>query len=358
MILLLLVSCRREEPVLGPAQTQLEPVRSSLCSGFYLLNEGNMGSNKCTLDWFDFESGIYSRNIYPSRNPGVVKELGDVGNDIAVYGGKLYVTVNCSHLLEVMDAMTAVHKAALSIPNCRSLAFDGGYAYVSSYAGPVELDPNARRGYVAKVDTLTMQVVATCTVGYQPEEMAVVGRRMYVANSGGYMAPNYDCTVSVIDLDSFTVVDEIEVAPNLNHLKAAPDGRLWLTSRGDYKAVGECLYVIEDTRVVARLEVPCSQLCLSAGKAYVMGGFSFLKYDCKTLTFESDCFIDMGMASGMEVPYGLAVNPENGDIYVSDAGDYVTPGMLYSFRSDGSLRWKVMTGDIPAHFAFLSLSRP
>ena len=36
--------------------------------GFYLLNEGNMGSNKATLDFYDFATGIYTRNIYAERN--------------------------------------------------------------------------------------------------------------------------------------------------------------------------------------------------------------------------------------------------------------------------------------------------
>lgn len=44
--------------------------------GFYLLNEGNMGSNKSTLDYYDFATGIYTRNIYAEVNPTVPKELG------------------------------------------------------------------------------------------------------------------------------------------------------------------------------------------------------------------------------------------------------------------------------------------
>ena len=57
--------------------------------GMYLVNEGNMGSNKCTLDYLDYVNGYYIRNLYSERNPNVVKELGDVGNDIQIYGSKL-----------------------------------------------------------------------------------------------------------------------------------------------------------------------------------------------------------------------------------------------------------------------------
>ena len=80
--------------------------------GFFLVNEGNMGSNKCTIDHFDARTGSYFRNIYPERNPDVVKELGDVGNDIGIYGNRLYVVVNCSNFVEVMNVHTAEHIAA------------------------------------------------------------------------------------------------------------------------------------------------------------------------------------------------------------------------------------------------------
>ena len=69
--------------------------------------------------------------------------------------------INCSNLVEVMDVETARHIAEIPLPNCRYITFDGGYAYVSSYAGAVEFDPEYRRGYVAKIDTVTMQENST-----------------------------------------------------------------------------------------------------------------------------------------------------------------------------------------------------
>ena len=126
------LSCRSDdEPIIPPTVTPVAPGEGGEIKGFFLLNEANMGSNKASLDYFDYESGTYSKNIFPSRNPGVVKELGDVGNDIKIYGDKLYAVINCSHLVEVMDVNTAKHIAVISIPNCRYITFDKGYAYVS-----------------------------------------------------------------------------------------------------------------------------------------------------------------------------------------------------------------------------------
>lgn len=128
LLQLAITSCREDELVV-PTEYDIitdEPSASSKIRGFYLVNEGNMGSNKCTLDYFDYFTGLYARNFYAERNPNVVKELGDVGNDIGIYGSKLYVVVNCSHKVEVMDARTGIRLGQVDIPNCRYVRFHRG----------------------------------------------------------------------------------------------------------------------------------------------------------------------------------------------------------------------------------------
>ena len=233
-LLICATSCREDELVV-PTEYDIVPETpdpDTRVRGFYLVNEGNMGSNKCTLDYFDYFTGLYARNFYAERNPNVIKELGDVGNDIGIYGSKLYVVVNCSHKVEVMDARSGVRLGQIDIPNCRYIRFHRGTAYVSSYVGPVLIDPNAPKGAVYKIDTLAMRVTDKVTVGYQPEEMEIVDDYMYVANSGGYRAPNYDNTVSVIQMVDFKQVQQIPVGINLHRLKKdrydIPTGRFSL----------------------------------------------------------------------------------------------------------------------------------
>ena len=95
--MLLFFSCRYDDDEIIPSViTKVTPSDSvpGPVKGFFLLNEGNMGSNKATLDYFDYASGEYHKNIFAERNPNVVKELGDVGNDIQIYGNKLYAVIN------------------------------------------------------------------------------------------------------------------------------------------------------------------------------------------------------------------------------------------------------------------------
>ena len=71
MLVTVLAGCRGDIPFLHSEEEELTPggAGNGSVKGFYLLNEGNMGSNKASLDFFSYETGKYMRNIYPSRNP-------------------------------------------------------------------------------------------------------------------------------------------------------------------------------------------------------------------------------------------------------------------------------------------------
>jgi len=361
-----LISCRKDpKPIPEKVTNTLfaaEP--NSPVQGLYVVNEGNMNMNKASLDYVDFTQGLYRKNIYNQANPEVTKGLGDVANDIGVYGSKLYVVVNISNKIEVMDVKTAKRIKMIDLVNCRYVTFHGNKAYVSAYLGKVG-DPKAPRGIVAEIDTATLQITRKIEVGRQPEEMAVVGNKLYVANSGGYSPPNYERTVSVIDMDSFTEIKRIDVAVNLHRLKADQYGDLYVTSRGDYYDIPSKLFVI-DTKtdlVKKTFNVAASNLAIDGDKAYVYSteysyitGENTISYSMINVKDEAiipGSFIRDGTDKKIKIPYGIAVHPMTKDVFVSDATDYVTPGRLYCFGPDGRQKWAVETGDIPASFAFV-----
>ena len=89
------------------------------------------------------------------------------------------MVINYSNKVEVANAYTCTKEGKIDIPNCRYVAFDGGYAYVSAYVAPVAIRPDAEVGAVYKVDTLTLKVVDKIPVGYQPEEMALLNGKLF-----------------------------------------------------------------------------------------------------------------------------------------------------------------------------------
>ena len=368
---LFLAGCRHDELVVPTEYDIINDVPDPDTSirGFYLVNEGNMGSNKCTLDYFDYFTGLYARNFYAERNPNVIKELGDVGNDIGIYGSKLYVVVNCSHKVEVLDSRTGTRLGQVDIPNCRYVRFYRGKAYVSSYVGPVLIDPDAPKGAVYEVDTTSLKVTRKVSVGYQPEEMEIVDDYMYVANSGGYRVPNYDNTVSVIQMVDFKQVQQIPVGINLHRLKKDRYNKLWVTSRGDYQSRPSRMYVLDKRRgynqmiVTDTLPFGVSDMSIRGDSLYFYSTewnnytqsntITYGIVDVRTKRLVSDNFITDGTDKEITIPYGIAVHPETGDILVTDAKNYVSSGTLYCFDRQGRKKWSVRTGDIPAHITFL-----
>ena len=359
----LLNSCRNDVMVVPPMEIETGDVQTiDEYVGMYVLCEGNMGSNKATLDYLDLQTGVYSRNIYPSRNPSTVMELGDVGNDAKIYGSRLWLVINCSNKVEVADAATAVSLGHVDIPNCRFVAFHEGYAYVTSYVGKV--GGASVIGSVYKVDTLSLKVVGQVEVGYQPDELAVAGDRLYVANSGGYnvlQGLDYDNRVSVIDLKTFQVIKHIDVAPNLFRIRADRYGRLWVASRGDYMTWPSRLYLLQDDAVCDSIDTPVSDMAFR--------GDSLVFYGAQTDVFTGKISVGYGIIdigsreiisrrlmeypSVVETPYGIMVHPQTGDIYVMDATNYVSSGRLFCFDTNGQLKWQTWTGDIPGHAVFV-----
>lgn len=334
-------------------------------AGFYLLNEGKMGSNMATIDYMDFKTGVYNRNIYASANPEVVKELGDVGNDIKIYGNKLYAVINVSNFIEVMDVKTAKHLGTIPLENGRYITFANGKAYATSYAGPVTLDPKAPLGKVVEIDTINLSVTRQVTVGYQPDELEVVGNNLYVANSGGYRVPDYDKTISVIDLSTFKETKKIDVEVNLHRIKKDSEGDLYVTSRGNYKDISSNLFVIDSKthQIKKKFDIPVSNFTIDDDKLYYYSNeFSYTTFeytksygviDTKTEQVINNTLVNDPVINTIETPYGIAINPKTKDIFITDVGNYVSMGYVYCFDKNGVFKWKTAAGNIPAHFAFV-----
>lgn len=384
-LLLILCGCRHDVVVDFPAGNkpggeETLPSVPDAPVGFYLLNQGNMGMNKASIDYYEYSNGEYLRNIYTQANPDAVMALGDVGNQIEIYGDKLWAIINCSNKVEVMRASDCRRIGQVDIPNCRYMAFEGEYAYITSYAGPVVIDDDYNQlGYVAKVNVNTLREEARCIVRFQPDGITISEDKIYVANSGGYRPNNYEKTLSVIDLESFSVENEIELGINLNRVVSDPQGKIWVSSRGDYYDVMPRVYCYNPHNgEVIQFDIDASSMWLDGDLLYTVGNtFSYETMQSTPVftvinTVESEViqknWYDTPVQSGdtkeniwtpasefslIKAPYCVAVDPVRGDIYITDAGNYVNPGYVYAFDANGSFRWRQRTGDVPASITFL-----
>lgn len=326
--------------------------------GFYVLNEGERGEGNASLDYFSYVNGTYTTDIYTSVNPGK-GSLGDHACGIAAHGGYVYVLVGGSDRIVVLDGATAVVKGVIAVKSPRAIAFDSDYAYVTGAEGG--------KGYVCRIDTRDFSLHGSVPVGIEPEGLAVGGGKLYVANAGDYMDKDYENYISVVDLVTFTTADSISAPINMKYIAFDAYGRLWTSSRGNYvdKASRIDVYDFEDGNAVRGegIDTPVSAMTIAGDTLYYIG----TSYDDKwqpvvaygTVRLsasgyeEGEPFVSDGSESRIAAPYAVAVNQDNGDIIIADAGDYRTAGRIFCYGSDGKLRWDCAAGVVPGYMAFV-----
>ncbi len=343
-LLTVLASCHKDK--ITPNQGTPKAERA----GIYILNQGGLGSNNSSLTYYDYTTKQLTADLYKTINGD---GLGDTGNDAEIYGSKMYVVVNYSSVIDVVNAKTGkLIKQDSMINNKvkrepRSVAFYKGNAFITSYDGTV-----------AVMDTASLAITKYITVGRNPEQLVVSNGKLYVANSGGLSFGNPDNTVSVIDLDALTETKKITVIANPVTMAADNYGHVYVLSLGDFANIQGGLTIIDNSTDAVK-----SQSTLSLGYNIPMaasGDFVYYPtldnkiavYNAKTQTAGAANFITDGTA--LTSPYAIAVDSLSGEVFVSDAKDYSSNGTLYAFDKTGKKEYSITTGINPGRIIFVN----
>ena len=173
-----------------PDEDYPETYLQEYSTGAYVVNSGNMYSNiESSLTAIDYASSTATQNVFKTANG---RSLGNTANDGIVYGNKIYLAVDQSNTIEVIDKKTKqsikqikttdlLGKAEGAEP--RHISADGGKVYFTTYGG-----------YVAAVDTTSFALQKKWQVGSYPEGLVIAHGNIYVANSNyGKGGGNISC---------------------------------------------------------------------------------------------------------------------------------------------------------------------
>ncbi len=346
-ILLLLAACTIDN---NDVNTPLiiDPVL--LGENLIVCNEGNWQSDNGQLSYYDGVTGQLTNKWFRQVN-GI--KLGDTPNDIIQVNDTLIaIAVNWSNIIQYIHPDGTACGATENVPNNRRMCSDGRYLYLTSYAH-ICGNQTFTKGYVAKIDVTTKQVVATCEVGWEPEGIRLYDGKLYVANTGGYAFSEkheYETTIQVVDAETMTTVKTIDTgAINLYGEMSQAGQYLCINSCGDYYDVSPKTIIVDcKTDKVTTFDFPCTYNTTDGSNFYTVGtAFSYntgeytyyiKTIDPVTLQVTDGIYCDdiTNKIKELTSPYEIYVSPHTGNVYFTDAGSYASAGELYGYRLDGT----------------------
>ncbi len=306
----------------------------SLSSGVFIVNEGNFTANNGDISFYNPDTDTLVNALYALQNDGA--HLGDVVQSLALTGDTVFISVNNSSKIEVVDKQTFKHLytiSGLSYPRY-IISGDNGRIYATNGQFPGEL---------LIIDTQTYAVENRIELGASPENLLIQNEKLFVANG----AWGYDSTVSVIDINTNQILKNISVCKGVTDLCAVGD--LYIATISQYTDDENNTFInvaVINTVTYFSEEVYNFNLgtasyfaprisANSAGDIFYIDNSGLRKISRNAGT------------SGLIVAgdfYGLEINPQNDNLYLFDAKSFMQDSDLLIYDSEGNFIRKHKVG--------------
>ncbi len=339
-----LFSCKPDKPV--------NPNAYNLGSGVFVLNEGNFQFSNASLSFYDPQADTVANDLFYKVNSA---PLGDVAQSLAIADGKLYIVVNNSNYIYKVDANSMVCDTTKPFK-------------LGDFYSPREMHVVApNKAYVSDligtglwiVNPQDMSHSGSVEMGKSTEKMVQVGNELYVSNWSNYYVPGMEKnSVQVVDINNDVKVAEIQVGKEPNCMAVDKNNHVWVLCEGaTWEADGEnpTLWEIDPMLKSATLRYEFDGTAMIL-KANASGDGLYLFIDNEVRRFDiaastlSETFRIAAPEGGMF--YNMAVNPQNGELYVTDAKNYLMDGTVYRYSEDGVLLSSFEAGVIPSAMLF------
>ncbi len=307
--------------------------------GVLISNEGTFGSGNGSISVYDSSKDSVTNEIFQAENS---RNLGDVVQSVNRIGDQVFIQVNNSNKIEVVDGKSFAEVGAIqNLTQVRYTVGDENTAYASAW-GTWGAD-----GKVYIIDVNTLSVTDSVATGLGPESMVLLNDKLFVANSGGW---GYDNSVSVISTSGLVRLLNIEVGANPKSMVLDKNDNLWVLCSGsalynaNWNITGHNpskLVQINTTDYSIIKEVPLfneqhpAKLAINpeGDELYIGAGFGFngiYKLDIADASFTENLLIDKSF-------YGFDVNPENGIIFGYEALNFTERGKLYRYDNKNGI---------------------
>ena len=345
LFFVLIFSCKKEEEIsLGGFAKSGSAI---------ITNEGAFGSSNGSISFL--ENNKITNNIFEAANSGL--NVGDIVQYYQRVGNSGLIIVNNSKKVMIVDAESFKLKKTLTegftYPRF-AVSITENKAYVSNGSGD---------GTILVVNIDSQKVVKTIAVGKGPEMILRYGSLVYVCNSGGFS--NDDSTVSIINTSTDLEVKKITVGDVPVDMDFDANGNIWVLCKGvpDYS----------NFPFVERL-TPANLIMINRNTQKVEKSFQILpkgstddvfrlaaSNDGNTIYYNKSDGIYALNINSSSLPispliqgffYGLDVNPDNGEIFGLDAGNFSSNGNIRKYSKSGLKLDSLSVGIAPNNIIF------
>lgn len=300
--------------------------------------EGNFGWGNASFSIYNPQSKSVSNNVFQSINGF---PLGDVLQSISEINGKLYLVVNNSGKIHVLD--TATYQVLATINGFTSPRYicksSGTSAYVSDlYSNQISV-----------VNLTNNTISSTISVNNWTEEMVFSHHFLWVT------CPDTNWIIR-IDPTTNTINDTLIVGKGVGSIVEDKNGKIWALSNG---GINQSLPVLsrfdattgllEQTFTFPSINLSPSNLKIDKNKENLF----FLNNGCYRMNIlDNSLPTNPVISQNNALFYGLGIHPFTNEIYISDAIDYVQPGKVYRFNTSFEKIDEFVVGTIPQCFWF------
>lgn len=318
-------------------------------NGLFVLNEGNFQYGNSTLTYYNPTDENVQNEVFLRANG---MKLGDVAQSMTVAEGRGWIVVNNSHVVFAIDTETGRETGRIvNLTSPRYIHFiSPEKAYVSQLWDNriVVVNPTTYSvtGYI-EVPDMSTETGST-------EQMVTYGRYVFCT------CWSYQNRIIKIDTATDAVVAQLEIGIQPKGLVLDSENTLWTITDGGYEGSPygfetPALWKIdaETFSVTARFPFRPGDnprdLCLNGDGTQIMWiNDDIWRMDINATALPTEPFLKAKATRY----YALTVNPDNGDVYVSDAIDYQQQGVVYRYSKDGTLIDKFTAGVTPGFFCW------
>ena len=350
-ILVMAFSCSKK-PIRESKETPALPPLDSFSNGVFVVNEGNFNWGNASVSFINLSDNTVDADLFEPINH---RSLGDVAQSMNISGNQGYIVVNNSNKIEIVSLKDFSSVKSLSGFNSpRDIAFvTSDKAYVTNLLGDIMV-----------INLHTMEIKEIIKTSCWTEQMVKFGNLIFVAAIGKYDDPNSKRNAKVLIINSLTdqIIDSIKTGKEPLGMVIDRKEKVWVLCTGGYDnyeapsliRIDPLLLIVEKSFPFPNVKDAPSRLCINGtGDTLYFLKNGIFQMPVTALTLSSQPLIP----SQGRLFYGLGINPANGNIFASDAVDYVQNGLVYQFSSsNGQLIHSYEVGRIPGSFCFSNAS--